>query len=151
MSDRLTNECEELRTALGAMRACVGKLEQALPRASGLAMELRAAMIDVTARANAIQATVGGKRMTGEEPQRVAQEPVEEMPLFFAQPREVLPKPDDADGVSVQVEVWTGSGIAQRTLSPEELLRMEATLHRAGDHTQDHQDREGAATEQHGR
>lgn len=143
MSDRITHECEALRTALGSMRACVKKLEQVMPRDGGLTLELRAAMIDVTARANAIQATVGGKRMTGEEPQRVAQEPIEEMPLFFPQPREVLPQPGDADGV--QVEVWTGSGIVRRTLSPEELLRMEATLHRAGDHTQDHQDREEKA------
>lgn len=101
--------------------------DQALTK---LLSELQSLQASLQAECNAIKAEVGAAQMTGEyvKPTIEARD-MELHPTNLPLPHPELPR---------EQAVWTGAGIKpQGSLTADELMRMQATLHRAGDHTLD--------------
>jgi hypothetical protein len=83
---RVGNECATLRARLSSMRVTVGELEELFPGAHRLLSALRVDMACLASEINALDATCGALRMTGQAAPLIEQRPVHETPLFAPQP-----------------------------------------------------------------
>lgn len=104
-------ECAEIRAEIASVRLVFGEIERACPAMMELCGSGRVALAGLAAKVNALEATLGALRMTGQAPQLPEQKPVVETLLFS------LP--------------------VGRPLQADDLERMRESLHRAGDHSLD--------------
>lgn len=142
LDEQLERECARAVEAEVTMREHVRRMEELYPKAVAVTMAIRHSMIEMLSFVNAIRNGLGAKRMVGEASQGVAQKSVEDTPLFAALPMSARcgseARKDELATAQEWKEIWTGDRIA-KVPDPK---KVEASLHRAGDHTQDREEGE---------
>ncbi|GAA5139290.1 hypothetical protein GCM10023213_19740 [Prosthecobacter algae] len=138
LDEQLERECARAVEAEVTMREHVRRMEELYPKALVVTMAIRHSMIEMLSFVNAIRNGLGAKRMVGEASQGVAQKSVEDTPLFAALPMSARGSSETLATAQDWKEIWTGDRIA-KVPDPK---KVEASLHRAGDHTQDREEGE---------
>jgi len=126
LENRMDTEEAAVTACLERLRAKVTRLEQAVPTLIPLTLAVRHEMIDLLSHVRALRTTHAAARMVGLEAPLAQQAPIEELPIFN------------------HGHVLTAHDVQRMNERPGNASAFLQSLHRAGDHSLDPEEKEAA-------